>query len=91
MIVSSKKKGSAVVEFATVRAAVSILCFPHQCPHCFFKYRHLDRSTVVYYLPLIIITNDTSQRPPSLRTVPVTQVDVFDSLLCRDLCADVND
>lgn len=28
MIVSSKKKGSAVVEFSTVRAAVSIKIFP---------------------------------------------------------------
>lgn len=80
MIVSGKKKGSAVVEFATVRAAVSII-FSYQCPHCFSKHRHLDRSTFVYYSHLIIITNDTSQRPPSLRTVPVIQKDVFDSFV----------
>lgn len=36
MIVSSKKKGSAVVEFATVRAAVSIKSLLCLCPRCLF-------------------------------------------------------
>lgn len=56
MIVSSKKKGSAVVEFATVRSAVSIPTYPESVSSfCLFSHEnlltntHLHRTTFVYH------------------------------------------
>lgn len=84
MIVSTKKKGSAVVEFATVRAAVStqLIVSLSSCslftnenlyPQQTFAYKttfvYLTRLKVLgHLLSLIIAKDDTCHRFPSLRT-----------------------
>lgn len=64
MIVSSKKKGSAVVEFATVRAAVSTQLFHSHCPHSACSIMKIFSKAAIYIEPYLFATH----LPQSLRS-----------------------
>lgn len=72
MIISSKKKGSAVVEFATVRAAVSTQLFPSQCPYSVCSIMKIFSKADIYREPHLF----TTHMPRSLRSPAASDYDL---------------